>query len=118
MPRTRNIIIFVAIGAVLVLAYIFFMRNTPDDDASLVLTSSNPAAPAPTAGNNAAATEGFLTLLLNVKNIKLNDAVFSDVAFISLDGSHSINLTQDGTEGRTNPFAPLGSENVGVSVTP
>ena len=44
--------------------------------------------------------------------------LFSDVAFISLDGSHSINLTQDGTEGRTNPFAPLGSENVGVSVTP
>ena len=29
MPRTRNIIIFVAIGAVLVLAYIFLCETLP-----------------------------------------------------------------------------------------
>ena len=53
-----------------------------------------------------------------VKNIKLNDAIFSDVTFNSLRDS-SITLTPDGNEGRPNPFAQFGNENISTSpVTP
>ncbi len=54
-------------------------------------------------------TGSFLSLLLNVKSISLEDKIFSDIAFISLKDS-SILITQDGTEGRPNPFAPIGTE--------
>ena len=53
-------------------------------------------------------------VLLNVKNIKLDDSIFSDIAFSNLRDS-SITLIPDGTEGRPNPFAPIGSD---ASVAP
>lgn len=115
MPKIRNIIIFVAIGAVLILIYIFFIKS-PGDQANLVSSSdtSSPNASGVNVGaadtntaNGSLITEDFLTLLLNVNNIKLNDAIFSDPAFNSLHDS-SIILTPDGTEGRPNPFAQFG----------
>lgn len=63
----------------------------------------------------------FLALLLNVKNIKLDDAILSGNAFMSLRDS-SITLVPDGNEGRPNPFAPFGSDAVtsapSISSTP
>lgn len=112
MPKIRNIIIFIAIGAVLVLIYIFFIRASPDNTTTLV-SSSGASAVSGTgaAGNNPSVAQDFLTLLLSVKNIKLDDTIFSDDAFKSLHDS-SITLTPDGNEGRPNPFAPLGTDNV------
>ena len=63
-----------------------------------------------------AKNQDFLSLLLNVKSIKLDSTIFDDPAFLSLYDS-SITLTPDGTEGRVNPFAPLGADVV-VAVTP
>ena len=62
-------------------------------------------------GNSSATTQDFLTLLLSVKSISLDKdvAIFSDNAFIGLHDS-SIILVPDGTEGRVNPFAPLGTD--------
>ena len=54
-------------------------------------------------------TKEFLSILLSVKSIKLDDAVFADKAFTNLKDS-SILLTSTGDEGRINPFAPIGSE--------
>ena len=119
MPKARNIIIFIAIAAVFVAIYIFFLKPEPADDATLVsapnFTAVN-AETAPVSGagsqNGASLAAGdFLTLLLNVKNIKLEDAIFSDPAFASLHDS-SITLIPDGNEGRPNPFAPLGVDDL------
>lgn len=114
MPKTKNILIFLAIAVIFVLAFLFFTRQpVPVDN----LVSSLPP---PIAGSTAIAGDGeniaqdFLNLLLSVKDIKLTDTIFSDNAFASLHDS-SITLVPDGTEGRPNPFAPLGSE---ISSTP
>jgi hypothetical protein len=113
MPKIKNILIFVVIGAVFALGYFFFIRKDPEPAP---LVSSNPTSSP--LGENAvvpgmsdqALAQDFLNLLLSVKSIKLDVAIFSDAAFAKLDGSHSITLVQDGTEGRPNPFAPLGSD--------
>lgn len=116
MPKIKNIIIFIVIGAILILSYVFFVKpsSTPNN-----LISATPVSPSSgmmaNAGDSSVARD-FLTLLLNVKNIKLDDTIFSDNAFMSLRDS-SIILTADGTEGRPNPFAPLGSDNI-TPVTP
>ncbi len=116
-PKIRNVIIFVTIAAVFVLIYIFFIKPSPNEP-SLVSSASPTTATTTTANPNSLTikdTKDFLSILLNVKNIKLDDAIFSFEAFNSLRDS-SIVLTPDGTEGRPNPFAPLGVDNVAVPV--
>lgn len=123
MPKIRNIIIFTAIAVALILIYIFFIKS-PSDQPNLV-TSSNTSLPdvggttsgANTMDKTSLVAKDFLTLLLNVKNIKLNDAIFSDQSFSSLRDS-SITLTPDGTEGRPNPFAQFGNDAVPVTTPP
>ena len=111
MPKIKNIIIFIAIGTVFVLIYIFFIKPAPNDAATLISSGGAPVVSNTVVGNmNEAIAQDFLSLLLNVKNIKLDDAIFSDVAFISLDDSNSITLIPDGTEGRINPFAQFGND--------
>ena len=119
MPKIKNIIIFLAIGVALVLVYIFFIKSSPEP-GNLATTSNSAAIPDSTgtaSDPNTAVGQEFLTLLLNVKNINLNDAIFTDPAFISLRDS-SITLVQDGTEGRPNPFAPIGAEDIQTVPTP
>ena len=117
MPKIKNILIFIAIAAVFVLIYIYFIKPKPQD----TLISSNPNASATgassagtiTSEENSKIAQDFLSLLLNVKKIRLNDAIFVDSAFTSLHDS-SITLVQDGNEGRINPFAPIGSDAVTI----
>src|SRR3989344_6464538 len=110
MPKARNIIVFASIAVALVLGYIFFLQPG-EEEASLVSTENTGGAAAVATAPDAGISIGqdFLAILLNVKNIKLNDSIFSDGAFSTLRDS-SIELVQDGTEGRSNPFAPLGNE--------
>lgn len=118
MTKVKNIIIFVAITIALTLIYVFFIRNTGDQTvpASLVSSSSNGVLPTTNTTNpNSQITKDFLSLLLNVKSIKLEDTLFSDLAFNALHDS-SILITPDGTEGRPNPFAPIGSENMALPI--
>lgn len=110
MPKIKNIIIFLAIGTVLILIYIFLIKPAPDNAATLISSSATPVVSNTVAGNmNKTITQDFLSLLFNIKSIKLDDAIFSDIAFTSLDDSNSITLIPDGTEGRINPFAQFGS---------
>ena len=115
MPKIRNIIIFVAILAIFALIYVYFLKPDSAEEGTLI-SAPQPAVPggtAPVAGANTPSVQlgasDFLTLLLNVKNIKLEDAIFADPAFQSLQDS-SIILVPDGNEGRPNPFAPLGQD--------
>ena len=110
MPKIRNIIIFIVIGAALVLVYIFFIKPSDQSETpSLVSSSSSAVTNTAVLADNSAVAQEFLTLLLSVRSIKLNDAIFSDKAFDALLET-PVNLVQDGTEGRPNPFAPLGSD--------
>jgi hypothetical protein len=117
-PKVKNIIIFSVLGLALVLVYIFFIKKTPEDTASIVSTS--PAAEEsvlPVSTEPTGVGEGFLSLLLSVKSIKLDDTIFSGPAFASLKDS-SIVLVQEGNEGRPNPFAPIGYEASFLSAAP
>jgi hypothetical protein len=125
MPKLRNIIIFVAIGALVVLAYIFFIAKPSAPEADLV-TSPNAALPnindtgayaGTVSGDDSKIAGNFLSLLLSVKSIKLDDSIFSNPAWANLKDS-SIELTPDHTEGRPNPFAPFGADNVPPASTP
>lgn len=115
--KIKNILIFVLIGSVMIWVYFFFIKSSPEDQALLTSTSSNVVDQAGVSGENSAIAQDFLALLLNVKSITLQDSIFSDPAFISLKDS-SIELVPDGNEGRPNPFAPIGSDVVPVTITP
>ncbi len=110
----KNILIFGGIGAALVLVYVFFFKSSgPEADLvnSNLPGTSLPGASTSTGGQ---VSQDFLVTLLSVKNIKLDDALFSTPAFSSLVDS-SITLTPDHSqEGRPNPFAPVGIENVPI----
>ncbi len=122
MPTTKNIIIFITIGAAFVLVYFFFIKKDPVTPG-LVSTTTLPLSPAGTTGGvgataaESAASKDFLTLLLSIRGIRLDDSILSDKAFKSLDGTHSITLIPDGNEGRPNPFAPFGSDVVQTPTT-
>lgn len=117
IPKIRNIIIFVAIAAIFVFVYIYFIKpsgpiaNLISSPATNTLPDVNGTLPTLNTSDDAVIAEDFLTLLLSVKSIKLTDNIFADPAFISLHDS-SIVLIQDGTEGRPNPFADFGNNNV------
>jgi hypothetical protein len=109
MSKIKNILIFVVIGAVFVLIYIFFIKPKPPVPDLVSSTSSKVVPNTEGAKNDPKVAQDFLNLLLNVKSIKLDDSIFSDSAFLSLHDS-SITLIPDGNEGRINPFAPLGTD--------
>lgn len=113
MQKIKNIIIFVTIAAIFVLIYIFFIKPKPEEGSLVSSTSpvnvNETVSDTGSTNNTSLIAKDFLTLLLNVKDIKLNDSIFSDPAFNSLRDS-SIVLEPDGTEGRPNPFAQFGSE--------
>jgi hypothetical protein len=56
-------------------------------------------------------------MLLSVKSIKLEDSIFSNIAFNNLHDS-SIDLIPPSNKGRVNPFAPIGYEDTLAPKTP
>jgi len=111
----KNSLMFVGIGVILVLVYVFVIKK--DDPESNLTTSSN--IPITNTDINSALdnenivdielSQQILTALSNVKSISLEDSIFSSIAFKSLvDGT--IPLVPDKDEGRPNPFAPIGVE--------
>ncbi|MEK7071418.1 MAG: hypothetical protein AAB943_00595 [Patescibacteria group bacterium] len=100
---------FVGIALVLTLAYLFFIKG--DEEEAALVSSSTTAVPENTNNSNvnSSLAQDFLSLLLNITSLKLDDSIFSDPAFLTLHDS-SIILVPDGNEGRPNPFAPIGSD--------
>jgi len=106
--KIKNIIIAVVIVGIIIIAYFVFFKKAPEQ-ANLVSSTGNPVLPDTIADQTSVMSKDFLALLLSVKNIQLNDAIFAEPAFTTLRDS-TIELIQDGNEGRPNPFAPLGSD--------
>ncbi|MEK7564431.1 MAG: hypothetical protein AAB510_02585 [Patescibacteria group bacterium] len=116
MKKLKNILIFTAIAGIFLLIFIFFVKKSPEESGNLVTTSpSGSVVPTDTNVADSTITQEFLTLLLSVEGIKLDATIFSNPAFTSLRDS-TIILNPDGTEGRPNPFAPIGSDKVSTSV--
>jgi hypothetical protein len=109
--KIKNIIIGVVVIAVLVLVYIFFIKKSSTETGLTSSSGDSVVAEVPGASSTNAEEVGkdFITVLLSVKSINLDDSIFKDKAFMSLNDS-SITLIQVGDEGRPNPFAPIGSE--------
>ena len=98
------------VGLALILIYIFFLKPAP---AQPDLVTSSGGTTSPNVTNTAEQTTqigaDFLATLLNVKSITLDDSIFTDPAFANLHDS-SIVLIPDQTEGRPNPFLPIGTD--------
>lgn len=119
--KIKNIIIVVVILAIVLVAYFLFFgkSKTPipaKNTGSLTTSSGAPVTsvvnPNPTPANTVEASkisQEFVNQLLNLKAIKLNDDIFSSLAFQSLE-DFTITLVQPGNEGRNNPFAPFGAD--------
>ena len=123
MKNLKNIAIFILIAGILTSGYFFLFRRNQEPQVGGLVSESEQVQIELTSNNAFATTEinselarDFLTLLLSVRGIELNAGIFSDTAFSSLRDS-SIILTQDGTEGRPNPFAPIGVDISAQAVT-
>ncbi|MEI7810058.1 MAG: hypothetical protein WCI41_00675 [bacterium] len=117
--KIKTIIIAVVVVIALVLVYIFLIKKSPEQ-AGLTSSTSAPSTTSSGTSTSAAADTpvdtGFLNNLLGIKNIQLNTSILQDNSFNSLHDS-TVTLNPDGTEGRDNPFAPIGSDPVAPSIS-
>jgi len=133
-PTLKKIILFVVIGGLMIAGYLTFFGGEKED-AKMIAEVGTTVMPGGVGGMNSPRTNpapggfvnmnssapedlsrDFLPILLNVKGVRLDDAIFADQAFATLRDS-SILLVPDGTEGRPNPFAPIGSENISATTS-
>lgn len=115
----KNIIIIVVLLILAGAGYYVFTTQTkgvvPANTSSLQTSSGttptnsiiNPSQL--TQDDAAKISQQFINQLVNLKAIKLNDDIFSSLAFQSLQ-DFSIVLVQPGNEGRPNPFAPFDAD--------
>lgn len=109
LSKIKNIIIFVVIGVVLVGGYLLFVKKPTEAPRLIGSTEVATGTSGTLKEEDSMIAKELLGVLLNVKNIHLNDSIFNQEAFISLQDS-TILLVPDGTEGRPNPFAPIGND--------
>ncbi len=112
MKNLRKILLFVFIFAILVVGYMFFSKkdtNQPAASGTLGSTTgvANVSGSAGRTGVGSDIGREFLTSLLNLKNITLDDSLFTEPSFTSLQ-DFSTTVAATSAQGRPNPFAPLG----------
>ncbi len=109
--KIKNIIILVGVALVLIFVYFYFFAGKKDQP--LISNSPSATTTGATTSNEdtSAISQELLSVLLNIKNIKIDNSIFSSKAFSSLRDS-SVEIVPDGQEGRVNPFAPIGSDPV------
>jgi len=113
-PIIRTTIIIAAVVIIGVVGYkVFFNKSSAP--ASALQTTAGVGAGQPTPPSNTVSStsstafvgQDFLTLLLNVQSIKLDDSIFSNKEFTLLQDFNRP-IPPDTNPGRPNPFAPLG----------
>jgi hypothetical protein len=116
-PKVKNAIIFIVIGIIIVSIYVIFIQKDPvtpnltvsSPTGVITETSTTSENTSDTKNVNTELSKDFLSVLLSIQNISLDDSIFSNTAFMHLKDS-TIVLSPDGSEGRPNPFAPIGAE--------
>lgn len=100
----------IVVLVVLVLIYFILVRQKKEEPGLVSVENSDLSSEA---GNieESLITKEFLGLLLNVREIQINDEIFSSPSFTSLrDTTIKIMGGEGGEKGRANPFAPVGSD--------
>lgn len=115
----RNLLIFLGIAVVIGVVYFVFIggnKNTPASTSSLSSSARTTASQPLNA--SAAGTTGstLLALLGRVSGLTLNDDIFSNPSFQTLQDI-SITLPPVESRGRRNPFAVASATNTTVSPT-
>lgn len=111
----RNIIIVAVIALVAYVGYsVFFKSKAPVQPALVTTSGAADLSGTATTGGDIALGKEFLTLLLNVRSLKLDDKIFSNQAFVALQ-DFSRPIPPDVNPGRPNPFAPIGTDSTSVS---
>ena len=112
----RNSIIAVIVIILAVVGYKMFFGGSKPAAPALKTTSgvgaTAPASAAPT--ESVSVGQDFLTLLLNIESIKLDDSIFTNKEFTILQDFNRP-IPPDTNPGRPNPFAPVGLDGVAVS---
>lgn len=115
----RNSIIFIAVFILAVIGYeVFFAKKSaaPSLQTTSGLGVTVPGAAAPVSASPDVNSVGsdFLSLLLSVQSIKLDDSVLSSKPFTVLQDFNRP-IPPDTNPGRQNPFAPIGADSTTVS---
>ncbi len=111
-PTLKNALLFIGIGCILILIYLYVFDKK--EEPPLVSSTLDSSGGSIAQGTINSSMGEFLPLLLSVRNLQLDDSIFTDPSFLGLKDS-SIELVPDGNEGRLNPFAPIG---VDIEVNP
>lgn len=106
-PLLKNILIFVGIFILLVVGYAVFFGGKSATPALVTTGGTTGASSATAVGGQNGVGAQFLTTLLNLRNIKLDDSIFTDASFVSLQ-DFELTLIPETNPGRMNPFSPLG----------
>ena len=120
MSSTIKTVIGVVVGLVLLAAIYFFATSGSKPAAPSSPLQSSTATQSQTqsviGSDDAALSDKFLSLLLNIRTIKLDQTIFSSPAFTSLK-DFTTTLSADTNPGRVNPFAPINSDSGSAPVT-
>lgn len=110
MKKTFFILIALVLIGGGVIAYSGFGKAASTKGAS-PLQSSNAGASTPASATTPSTevSNQFLRLLLSINSISISNELFAKPAYLALV-DFSTRLESDGTEGRPNPFAPIGVE--------
>jgi len=109
----RNLLIFLGIVVGLAIVYFVFFSNGTSSTPATTSTLSSTARSSATTPLNASATtttgSTLLALLGRVSNLTLNNDIFANPSFRSLQDI-SLTLPPVEVRGRRNPFAPTGTQ--------
>jgi hypothetical protein len=102
MKKLKNILIFVLILAAAFVAYIF-LREPKTPALQTIPTTTLPPGQTP----ETAIGQEFLSMLLSLRDIRLDGRIFQNAQFRSLRDFSTPITRVPGEEGRPNPFAPI-----------
>jgi hypothetical protein len=108
--NTKNIVMAVVLIVLLVIAYFMFFKGeeVPLGETIGVENLGPDGMPIANGGVGLGAGADLLPFLLQLNSLKLDDSIFSDPVFVSLE-DYTIEIAPQ-PQGRSNPFAPLGGE--------
>lgn len=112
MKKILKAVVFIIIIAIIgVVGYSFLNKDNGQKAVNPLESSSGVMAVGDVDVEATSVSNQFLELLLNMQNIKLDQSIFQDESFRSLE-DFSVDIVPRGNEGRINPFAPVGVETV------
>jgi len=105
--KKNQIIIIITLIIAAFVVFVYFKNSSTDNSGSSIVAEKRVA--------EFAGAREILSLLNRMSVVKLDDSIFNDKSFISLQDTTVVLVSQP--VGRNNPFAPLGSDGVRATTT-